>query len=262
MVDNFEDGKPLEEMFDAKKALDELDSLPIDVENEIEDTQPLEVVAEAPVRNQKEKKKELPKETPEPKAEVATPKPTPVVEEPQIPIQEESPPEVIEQPAPQPVIYTGIDDYLQKRKEQIRLEYLRAGEAVSEQFVQNSIQNLIAVVNGQVRLVPVQQEQPAPQPAPEVKVPVESEVDKQLRRIDEALRDPAMVDAKPALLKKKYELLGVPIQEVTVDAPVVRRNKDVPKTKPPWGVRRVIAVLGAAIAFCALVAAVIVLTLG
>jgi pyruvate/2-oxoglutarate dehydrogenase complex dihydrolipoamide acyltransferase (E2) component len=209
----FEDGKPIEEY------VAELDKLNLDVAEKVPEGQPLEDVVEAVEKPQKKKK-----EQPQP---VITPQPSPTKpQEQQPPIpqeksssapQEQSTPEQQSQPEPQQQIFSGIDDYIQKQREQIEQEYTKQGKIVSQQFVDNSYRNLVAVITGQVRLVPIEQQQPPPQPQPAPEKPIVDNTES-IRQIDAMLKDPSLKDIRKALLKRKCDLLGVEFSDDLVPA--------------------------------------------
>lgn len=235
MVDEFEDGKQIEEYLDPDpdELKKELDSIPLTVENE----QTFETVAEEPVRNKKEKKQELPPKPIEPTQPQQT--------EPQQPTTQTSPEQP--QPTPQPPTYTGIDDYIMQTANQI-------GEITKKQFIENSYRNLFAVINGEVQLTPIQQPQQQT-PPPKTEEP-KLDLTEQLIQIDNLLKDPALPEVtKQALIKKKCLLLDVPYTpEQTKPTPQQTQTK---KTKG-WSLK----MAGAFAALISIVAVGVILLLG
>jgi hypothetical protein len=295
LVDNFEDGKPIEEYVNTDSLVAELNELEIAVEHSPEATQTLEVVAEPPVRNEKKQKKpELPKSAAVAITQNTTtniPQHQPVIAEPIV----ASPVEIVEEslPNPQPELsnapaqpqFKTLDEYIAFRAQLIREQYMQAGEKIkedyqregeqqSQNFVNGVYGNLVAMINGEAVLVPANQvpqqqtQPPEPQPAPE---PVSQQmhsgasVDEQLRRIDAALKDPALAGNRRALLKKKCELLDVPFDESAFTEPAsmpvpvnCKKVNDVKPQRGRWSLKACLAMVGVV----ALVGVAIVLLIG
>jgi hypothetical protein len=235
----FEDGKQIEEY------VSELDNLKIESEPNLEATQTLETVVEAPIRNEKKLKRqpEPPKPavpappSPASAAPIASPTqsfpivPSPTQPAPIAPTNKEPEIENIEKPEPVPPRRLTIDEFIDQQGELLKQEYYRAGDNVKQEFVDNSYKNLTAVINGEVQLVPIQQT-PLPEQQPRQE-PIPINVDDQLRRIDAALKDPALKLNTKALLRKKYELLGIPFDEALFMVEASTQSLPVSQTQPP-----------------------------
>ncbi len=243
--DEFEDGKELEDY------VNELDQLNIEPEPSPEATVRLEDVAAPPVRNEKKKPPAKQPEPPKPATAAkpeAPPQPAPTTPQ-QAPVQSKpdasvavtanAPKSKPEPQAPQPeapkpepqqpqqLQFNSIDDYLKYNANEIKKQYSQQGEVASQQYLEEAYKRLVAVVKGEVVLVPVdqyrQQTQPQPMTAEKPKEPTVDANQKlvQLELINRAITDPTLKGNMREFIKRKCELLGVEFKEsmVPVEAP-------------------------------------------
>lgn len=225
----FEDGKSVE---DYMSELSEVEKFVVDSEP-AEEAPVLEDVVEAPVRNEKKKEVKKP-ESPKPVAVPKQPVPEPQVVEAPVPVVVE-PVEVIEEaasePTPEPVApqqtqqpqFKGIDDYIMQTGHAI-------GVAAERNFIESSYRNILAVVNGQVKVVPVEQPQPTPAPTTKHVAPPKDDVAIKIAELEQKI--------------KMFEQQTTP----TVAPPVIPK---VAESKPKKGIT--LKLLGLAILLCLVV---------
>jgi hypothetical protein len=221
----FESDKQVEEYADELNEISK--ALAIEPEK-FPDGQPIENVAEVIEKPTKKKSAEV-KKTDMPAPVIAPVIISPPVQqeaqatevkpiEPTPTVPQEKPIPEVNQPEPQAPVFGGIDNYIETTAEAI-------GQNAKETFRQNAYRNLLAVVNGQVRLVPIQQEpepQPEPQPNPLI----------QLQQIELALKDPANQQYFKQLIQRKCELLGIPFDESMLQ-PIIPPPAVPLESKPP-----------------------------
>ncbi len=274
MAQEFEEGKQIEEY------VNELDSIPIEKEPNQTATQKMETVAEAPVRNEKKPKKqpEPPKQPQPPAAVIVPPQPTPIAPSPQAPPATPAPePTPVMEPTPEPTTqppqptppqnspptYNGIDDYIIKTGQAI-------GKQTEAQFINTTYRNLVGVINGELMLVPAQQAQQQ-QPTPEQEPAQAPDPLDTLRRIEVALKDPALkgnVSNIRELLKIKCELLKIEYDESMIVPYLSEHTPQAPpqspvdskkaKPKGKWSLK----VACALIALSAILGVVVILIIG
>lgn len=295
MVDDFEDGKEIEEYSDALAEIEK--TLAIEAEK-FPQGQPLEQVAEVvekPVKKKEPEKKIADIKKPEVKAapQIVFPPTPPLVEPQQVttytekevatsiaPPSEPTPPVTIQKPTVEEVtlqppvqsqqpVFRGIDAYIEETATAVGIQ-------AKETFRNNAYTNLFAVINGQVRLVPIEQEQPAEesqqQPidqqeayAAEIKI-------QQLKQIELALKDPAIKAKVPQLIKLRCEILEIPFSDamVPVEAPLPTEVQPTPpvssklaeKEKPKRSGMSRMKLIGSAIAIALVAAIGVILAIG
>jgi hypothetical protein len=232
---DFEEGKQVEEYFDPEKALEELNHLNVEEEAEtVPESKPVEPIVQPTEKPQKKKKE--PQPTVASAVIVQSPPTQATPEQPSTtPQEQQNVPEQEPQSEPQQEVFLGIDDFIQKQCAKIEEEYTKQGKIQSQRFRENSYRNLVAVITGQARIVPVEQE-PQPQPQQEPMKPVDDTAIV-LHRIDLALKDPAFKGDRKALLKLKCNLLGVEFDDLLPpEAEPAKPHPEAtpqPQNKPP-----------------------------
>jgi hypothetical protein len=141
------------------------------------------------------------------------------------------------QPPQQTPVFHGIDNYIEETAKAI-------GQNAEETFRKNAYTNLLAVINGQVRIVPIEQEQPIQaEPVPDQVAIAEAKL-VDLQQIEVALKDPANKSRIRELLQWKCELLQIPFTEdmmpivipapmaISAESPVSSKLSEPKKEKP------------------------------
>jgi hypothetical protein len=159
-----------------------------------------------------------------PPAIIPDAQPSNIVEHtPSLPLEKPSTTEASQLPQQQAPVFRGIDAYIEETAEAI-------GKNAKETFRKNAYTNLFAVINGQVGLVPLQQEQQEPQPEPEPNPLLE------LQQIELALKEPKNRSVFKQLIERKCQLLRIPFDESMLQqpiAPIVETEPQPPVSSKP-----------------------------